>query len=60
MRTKLDAWLKLTGAKYSTPNQAFDAAKSAALLDALRTSGQAALERTHAAVLQVGYTPKKD
>jgi arylsulfatase A-like enzyme len=60
MRAKLDAWLKLTGAKYPTPNQAFDAAKSAALLDALRTSGQAALVRTHAAVLQVGYTPNKD
>ena len=60
MRTKLDAWLKTTHAKFPTKDPQFDADKRATRWESLKTRGKAILETRHAAFLNSNFTPNKD
>lgn len=60
MRSRLDAWLKATNAKFPVKDSKFDAAKRAARWESLKTNGKATLEKRAASYLKEDYKPNKD
>ncbi|MFP6614416.1 MAG: sulfatase [Pirellulales bacterium] len=59
LRSKLDAWLKATGALFPQADAQFDSASRARLWESLGTAGKASLEKRHAAFLGANYRPNK-
>ncbi len=59
-RTRLDAWLKATGAKFPKKDPQFDPAKRAARWESLKSQGKARLEKQHAGYLEPNFTPNRD
>jgi arylsulfatase A-like enzyme len=60
LRTRLDAWLKETGARIPKPDPRFDAAKKKIQIENNRTRRKAALEDQHARFLSPDFQPNKD
>lgn len=60
LRTKLDAWLKASGAKFPEKDPQFDAEKRAMRWNSLQTDGKARLETQHATFLEAMFQPNSD
>ena len=60
MLKKLDAWLKVTKAKFPPPDPQFDSAKREARWKNLKSAGKERLEKQHASFLAPNYKPNKD
>ena len=60
MRTKLDAWLKETRAKFPKPDPKFDSAKRAARWQNIQVSNRKSLEKRHADFLKSDFRPNQN
>ena len=60
MLKKLDAWLKVTKAKFPPPDPQFDSAKREAQWKNLKSAGKERLEKQHASFLAPNYKPNKN
>lgn len=60
LRTRLEAWLRLTKARFPSKDPQFDPAKRTARWNMLRTKGVERLEAQHAGFLAPDFKPNKD
>ncbi len=60
MRSRLDAWLHETNAKFPTKDPQHDPDKQAKYLQRVKTKGKAQLEKNHARYLDESFKPNKD
>ena len=60
MRGELENWLRVTGAKFPTPDPQFDPTRRADRWQRLKTNAMADLERRHRRYLDANYKPNKN